>query len=178
VWRTVSRMANGTSTPEWMIAALRQWADGWRVNDLSDRTTVRFSSRMTRSFGRALYPQCQITIAARLLGGDQQLLREVLCHEFAHVSAHHLHGPAIPPHGAQWQLLVGQAGFVPRVTLPADPASAPYRPCARHYLHRCARCGAARRAVRPMHEWRCVSCVRAGRSGFIQIVRLPEDQLD
>lgn len=161
-----------------MTTALQQWGDGWQVADLSACTTVRFSTRMTRSFGRALYPQCQITIAARLLHGDSDLVREVLCHEFAHLGAHHLHGPAIAPHGDQWRALVGQAGFAPRVTLPDDPASAPYQPRPRPYLHRCVRCGAARRAVRAMPGWRCARCVRARRSGFVQIEWLPEDTID
>lgn len=158
--------------PAWVTAALSDWGGAWGLPDLPTTTSVRFSGRMTRSFGNAVPAAGRITVAARLLDGDRQLLHEVLCHEAAHVAVFRLHGRRVAPHGPQWRGLMAAAGFRPRVTLPADPGAAPYRPQPRRYVHECPVCGARRAAVRSMSQWRCARCRARGRRGRLRITRL------
>ncbi|HSK91662.1 MAG TPA: SprT-like domain-containing protein [Euzebyales bacterium] len=161
-----------TAAPAWIDEALITWGRTWGMPDLAATCTVRFSTRMTRSFGKAVAVTGQITVAARLLDGDHALLREVLCHEAAHIATFRRYGRRVAAHGPQWRALMRSAGYVPRVTLPADPRSAPYRPRPRRYLHECPACGARRTAARTMSRWRCGRCRAAGRRGRLRITRL------
>ena len=78
---------------------------------------------MTRSLGRCYADRQLIRIARFVLEESEDLFREVLCHEAAHVAANHLHGRSIRPHGRQWKALLQQAGYPPSARY-KDPALA------------------------------------------------------
>jgi len=107
--------------------ALQSWCHVWAADDLAAKITVEFSSRMTRSLGRCYPERNLIRIAQFVLEDSDALVQEVLCHEAAHLAAHHLHGSSIRPHGPEWKALMERAGFPPsvryrRVALFAPPA--------------------------------------------------------
>ena len=161
-----------------MTEALQSWVDRWAqvwsVPELGQAVRVEFSSRMRRSLGRCYAPDGLIRLNRRLLDGPEEFLREVLCHEAAHVAVYLLHGNSRRPHGRDWAELMTLAGYEPRVRVPMEllPASvlagaAPKR----LYEHSCPVCGARRVARRAVRRWRCRACREAGLDGRLEIVR-------
>ncbi|MSR28593.1 MAG: hypothetical protein EXS03_03330 [Phycisphaerales bacterium] len=97
--------------------AMREWCDGWNTPGLSGRVTITLSSRMRTCLGRAIYSRSVVRLNRALIHPDaHDLLREVLCHELAHLAAVSLHGARIRPHGREWRSLVECAGYVPAAT--------------------------------------------------------------
>jgi predicted SprT family Zn-dependent metalloprotease len=144
----------------------------WSMPSLAQTTSIQFSSRLRRSWGRTNLDRRTITLAAEL-EQDPSLLESVLCHELAHIAAHELVGRSERPHGPTWQRLVREAGQQPvirlRVTNPAQPS---VRPAARvRFLHRCLVCDFSRMAGKPMTAWRCADCVAAGLDGALTITK-------
>jgi predicted SprT family Zn-dependent metalloprotease len=104
------------------------------------------------------------------------LLREVLCHELAHIVAHDRFGPNIQPHGNEWADLVRQAGYEPRVRLSLPDAPLLSRPLPEHpvrYVHRCPVCQMSIESPAPQRHWRCATCRDAGLSGELTIHSVP-----
>lgn len=145
----------------------------WGVPELAGSITIKFSSRMTRSLGRADFAAERITIAESI-ALDPLLLDEVLCHELAHLAAFQLVGRREPPHGPTWMRLVLQAGHAPelRLVAPRSSSKAEASRTIPAYLHRCMVCQFTRIGRRPMAAWRCADCVRAGLSGKLEIQAL------
>jgi len=90
----------------------------WELGELRSEIELRLSYRMTRTIGSANPVKNRITLAAWLFDQPQEIIDEVLCHEAAHLAAHHLHGPGIRPHGREWQALMRRAGLTPRIRIP------------------------------------------------------------
>jgi predicted SprT family Zn-dependent metalloprotease len=125
--------------------SLSKWAAIWCTPELPFRVEVLFSSRMTKSLGRARPRAGKILLNAKLRLAPCQLLLEVLCHEAAHVAVFLKHGPQAKPHGAEWRELVGLAGYEPMTSLCCRLMDAYPKPCA---------------VVRPakLHKYRCPVC--------------------
>ena len=99
---------------------LHSWCALWNVSTLVPEISVTISRRMTSSLGRASYTRQSIGLQHTLLDPTaKELLREVLCHEAAHLAAYRLHGKTIRPHGSQWKSLLSAAGYPPRATIAA-----------------------------------------------------------
>lgn len=148
------------------------WAHQWGVNLRSFELTIEWSPRLTRSLGRA-YPKRKLVRLNRILfqTGFRNLLKEVLCHEIAHVAVFLIHGPKAASHGAEWKQLVTSVGFVARrvIELPGFL----YSPSTIQYEHRCSVCHSKRYAKRPQLKWRCVRCREEGLSGKLGIQSFP-----
>jgi predicted SprT family Zn-dependent metalloprotease len=142
----------------------------WSMPDLAASVSVRFSSRLTRSLGRADAATGRIALAA-LLAEDPALLDAALCHELAHLAAFRLVGTSEPPHGPTWQRLVRQAGHIPTLRLPISQGDAGSRLAteAARFVHSCPVCQFTRIAARRMASWRCADCAAAGLDGRLEI---------
>jgi len=155
----------------WLV----EWAGAWSVPDLADRVHFEMSSRMRTSLGRC-YPQTgKVRLNTALLDEPEELLREVACHEAAHVAVYLLHGNAARPHGREWKELMAAAGFAPRVRMDPTLLSHRFQRAARPrsvYRHHCPVCGASRTARRPVHRWRCRACRQSGLEGKLSITSL------
>ena len=81
------------------------WARTWDLPTLPEQVAITFTRRLKRSLGRCSPADRRVRVNARLLDGPPELLREVLCHELAHVAVHLLHGRSVRPHGAEWARL-------------------------------------------------------------------------
>ena len=106
-----------TMTNAQMVIWLTEWARVWNLPALPESVRVEFSPRIRRSLGRCHSRKGIIRLNPALLsvgpdGKDdhEALLREVLCHEAAHVAAYLLHG-AVRPHGPEWGGLMRAAGY-------------------------------------------------------------------
>lgn len=133
---------------------------------------VTLSSRLITTLARCWPRTGRIELSSRALG-DRARLRELLCHEAAHLAVHVLHGPKCRPHGPEWQALMRQAGFEPRATIVSACVvmrPKPARTTAR-YEHVCLVCHTRRIAKRPVPGWRCAACVAAGLDGKMTIQR-------
>lgn len=169
-------------------ALVAPWAATWGLPGLDAELSIALSTRLRSTLGRCRPAAGRITLRADLVDGPSERLREVLCHEAAHVAAFRLFGRRARPHGPEWRGLVAAVGFSPRVRAPAlvqeaasaegpdskrlDGGRAPAenRPT-RSYEHRCPVCHTARFARRPVLRWRCAECLDAGLEGGLLITR-------
>jgi predicted SprT family Zn-dependent metalloprotease len=162
-----------------LAPSIARFATLWSMPLLAQTTSIRFSSRLRRTWGRTNLQRRSITLAAEL-EQDPSLLESVLCHELAHLAAYDLVGRAERAHGPTWQRLVREAGQHPVVRLrdvqtvvglrEAQAAAPGARPAApRRFLHRCLVCDFSRSARKPMPAWRCSDCVAAGLDGALSI---------
>ena len=141
----------------------------WSIPDLAASVSIRFSSRLTRSLGRADAATGRIALAA-FLEAQPALLDAALCHELAHLAAFRLVGASEPPHGPTWQRLVRAAGHEPTLRLLVEANGARPTTQRRHrFTHCCPVCHFTRTAARPMPAWRCADCAAAGLDGQLEI---------
>ena len=149
----------------------------WSVPRLPGTVSVVFSSRLTRSLGRADVRRRRITLVVDLTGTGA-FVEEVLCHELAHIVAFDLVGESERTHGPTWQRLVREAGFVPtrRLQSPATPRDSYARTPRRRFVHRCPVCSFSRVASRRMPGWRCADCVRAGLDGHLDVTEIAGEE--
>lgn len=152
---------------------IRRWSGKWHAPHLVDQVTCEWSSRLTRSLGRA-YPTRMLVRLNRLLQREPYLplFEEVLCHEVAHVAVYVLHGSLAASHGVEWKQLLTLAGFEPRRELFIE-TNAARNPGACRYQHTCPVCQATRIAKSPHPRWRCITCRDAGLEGTLVIHSLP-----
>lgn len=168
-------MSRMEGIPDALRSRAQRWAELWGLPGLAESVTVEFSRRFRSSLGLCRPVQSRIRLAAHLQNGNGDLLEEVLCHELAHVAVYRLYGRRARPHGPEWKSLVSEAGFEPRARfLPADARFPPRsrKPRAR-WEHRCPLCRAMRMAGRPVRNWRCAACRKAGLPGKLVITRIP-----
>jgi predicted SprT family Zn-dependent metalloprotease len=159
---------------------IRRWSAKWKVHRLAEQVTCEWSSRLTRSLGRA-YPGRMLVRLSVLLQRSpySPLFEEVLCHEVAHLAVHALHGSQASPHGPEWKRLLRLAGYEPRRALFVDNGG-DHRIVRLAYEHTCPVCQATRVARHPHRSWRCAACRRAGLEGnlIIRNVRVKPEVRD
>jgi predicted SprT family Zn-dependent metalloprotease len=190
----VPRTERGVSPafPPQATAWLEGWGQTWSLPQLTNVTRVEVGVRLRSSLGRCQPSSGLIRIHPTLLGDtkgakgdarnepDESLLKEVLCHEAAHVGVYLLHGASVRPHGPEWARLMRAAGYEPRARVDPNILPASFRTASRPkrlYQHRCPVCGASRIARRAVHRWRCRVCVEAGLPGRLEIsTRPPADR--
>jgi predicted SprT family Zn-dependent metalloprotease len=151
---------------------LADWAAEWRVSDLPSRVSIVFSARLQSSLGRCAPHAGVIRLNPGLLDGDPGVLREVVCHEAAHVATWLLHGREARAHGREWKDLMRLAGYEPRVrwSEAAIPESVRVRRSPQaFYVHTCPVCHADWVARRVVTAWRCGTCRGAGREGRLTV---------
>jgi predicted SprT family Zn-dependent metalloprotease len=152
---------------------MRAWGPRWGVPRLEQKITIEWSERFRCALGRAFPQRGVVRLSAGLASAPVELLREVLCHEVAHVVVVQ-RARWRRPHGPEWATLVRLAGFEPRARIPWTPIAAPRGKAASakwQYLHRCPVCHVRRTARRPIRRWRCAACVEAGLHGRLEISR-------
>jgi predicted SprT family Zn-dependent metalloprotease len=148
---------------------LAHWLDCWNVPELSATLRIEFSPRLKRAFGRCYQEDRLIRLTPSLRDTQSHLLAEILCHEAAHAAVYERHGDDAQPHGGEWEDLMRQVGFEPRVRIPVVVKSTGAASDRVVYLHRCPNCELERHAARPMHDWRCRTCVRSRSEGRLLI---------
>jgi predicted SprT family Zn-dependent metalloprotease len=153
---------------------LSGWAAVWGVPELPFRVRIMFSSRLQSSLGRCAPKAGLIRLNPGLLEGAPEALREVVCHEAAHVATWLLYGRRARAHGREWKDLMSLAGYEPRVRWAEAAVPEPVR--ARRgrpfvYVHTCPVCRAHWIAKRTSSSWRCATCRGAGREGRLMVSR-------
>jgi len=154
---------------------IRDWQLRWGVSDLADRVRIEPGPRLRRALGRCHAARGLIRIHPALFEEPEAFLREVVCHELAHVAVHRLHGSAPRPHGREWAALMRAAGYEPRARVPVSQLPAAMRVATtprRRWCHTCPVCGATRTAGRPVYRWHCRPCWEAGLGGRLEIRRV------
>lgn len=149
-----------------------RWERKWHVPGLVESLSIRFSARLRATLGRSEPKTGRVLLHTLLREAPKSMLREVLCHEAAHVAAYRLYGKRIQPHGAEWKALVRLAGYSPTVRHSLGSASRARRSRERFTtVHTCPVCQTRRFARRPVPRWRCAECVAAGLDGHLEITR-------
>jgi predicted SprT family Zn-dependent metalloprotease len=133
---------------------------------------IAFSERLTRALGRCTPETGSIRLNRKLSKANPGILREVLCHEVAHVAVWRLHGRSARAHGPEWRELMALAGYEPRVKWVRMPGSVSVRHPGREftvYDYVCGVCGSSWTAKRPVSTWRCGACLDAGLEGRLEV---------
>jgi SprT protein len=172
IHQSVARGVTEDVVRDWVLA----WSSLWGTPDLPATIHITFSPRLRASLGRCSPRTGSIRLNPGLLDADPAILREVLCHEAAHVAAWLLHGRRARPHGREWKDLMRAAGYEPRVRWPHQALPGALRAARRPavlYLHTCPVCHARRTARRPVRAWRCRRCVEDGLDGRLEITSRP-----
>lgn len=158
-----------------LARTLRHWAKLWSVPELPDNIKFCHNPRLRRTIARWVIESNTVELGARFfeLSRDH---REILCHELAHAAAVRMRGRSVRPHGPAWCELLREAGYEPRAHRVSDrrrhaSLTADHSPLI--YEHRCPVCHAVRYGKRPVKNWRCVECARAGLSGHLVITTEP-----
>src|SRR5215475_2432447 len=91
---SVPRMAQTESrTIEVNIHGLLQdWGLQWGLPDLARSVRVEWGRRFRRSLGRVHLDRRVVRVAVELAIAPTEVLREVICHEVAHLAARDLNG--------------------------------------------------------------------------------------
>jgi predicted SprT family Zn-dependent metalloprotease len=153
---------------DWLSA----WAVAWGLPELPYRVRIAFSGRLQSSLGRCSPRDGLIRLNPGLLDGAPAALREVVCHEAAHVATWLLHGRRAQAHGREWKDLMRLAGYEPRVRwseAAVPPAVRDRRRPTVVYVHSCPVCRAQWIARRTSKAWRCATCRSAGRDGRLTV---------
>ena len=153
-------------------AWLASWSTAWDIPELPYRVRIVFSHRLQSSLGRCAPSAGLVRLNPGLLDGAPEALREVVCHEVAHVATWLLHGRRARAHGPEWKELMRLAGYAPRVRWAeaAVPESVrERRKPAVIYVHSCPVCRAQWVARRTSTAWRCATCRGAGRDGRLTV---------
>lgn len=150
----------------------------WGLAGGDEDVRLEFSPRMTVSLGRCYPDRRLIRLHEGLRRSDvEEVLREVVYHEAAHIVAFEKHGRGIRPHGPEWVRLMRAVGIPARTRIACDIelGSLPDRDRGRRltYEHRCPVCQTVRHAERPVRQWRCAACVEVGLSGELRITSRP-----
>ena len=97
------------------------WAATWGLSRLMRDVEIEFSDTLGSALGRCDLRTGLVSLnGVLLLDGNEDLLRETLCHELAHIVASVRYGPRIAEHGVEWSEYMVRAGFVPRAVIPAS----------------------------------------------------------
>ena len=158
------------------LAAVQSWEQLWQTPGLAERISITVSTRLRTTLARCLPAHGRVVLSDTLLGGSKARLREVLCHEVAHVAVYRRHGRTVSPHGAEWAQLVRLAGYTPATrTASRRLGDVEWwtRPAQHQVVHTCPVCHTRRFARRAVSRWRCAECVAAGLSGELVVTRAP-----
>jgi predicted SprT family Zn-dependent metalloprotease len=157
-------------------AWLAAWSEVWRLPELPYRVRIVSSSRLQSSLGRCSPRDGLIRLNPGLLDGPPAALREVVCHEAAHIATWLLHGRRARAHGSEWKELMRLAGYAPRVrwaeAAVPDPVRRRRRPSV-IYVHSCPVCRSQWIARTTSSAWRCATCREAGREGRLTVSKRP-----
>jgi len=158
-----------TATYESWLAG---WSSVWGIPELPHKVRIVFSSRLQNSLGRCAPSAGLIRLNPGLLEGAPEALREVVCHEVAHIATWLMHGRRARAHGTEWKELMRLAGYDPRVRWAESAvpdAVRERRKPAVVYVHSCPVCRAEWIARRTSTAWRCATCRGAGRDGRLTV---------
>jgi len=172
------------------VEAVERWGLVWGDHTLSWTVAVTFSTRLRTTMGRAMIiggrdasivcRTSRIILHDSLRSAARSKLRDVLCHELAHIVAWRRvaeRGQRHPrPHGADWQQAMREVGHAPECTAgrrakSASDVTAQKSRKASVVLHRCPVCQTMRTARKAVPQWRCAKCVAVGLDGHMDISR-------
>jgi len=103
-----------------LFSEAQRWASLWGLSRLMRDVEIGFSDDLGGVLGRCDLRSLQVSLnGVLLLDENEELLRETLCHELAHVVASVRYGTRIAEHGEEWCEYMRRAGFAPRAVIPA-----------------------------------------------------------
>lgn len=154
---------------------LASFLELWGLSSLTDRVTIEVSRRMTRSLGACYTDRRLIRLNPALLHPSRrELLKEVVCHEAAHIAVQESFGSKARPHGPEWKRFVTRAGFLAETRLSFHRRARTKKGRRRVvYEHRCPVCQTVRMAEAPVPNWRCAGCRASGLDGRLTITSFP-----
>ncbi len=152
---------------------IRRAFRAWGLPGLARDVRVEYSRRLRRSLALCYEDRLLIRLHIALARpANVELLREIVCHEAAHIAAGRLHGRRVSPHGSEWAALVDRMGYLPRLDF-RTPAERRGRDGRRLppvvFEHACESCRIVRVSSTPDRRWRCARCITLGRSGRLSI---------
>lgn len=165
------RAPNRTPPPTLLHDLVRQAEDKvletyLRAEQIFQRTfelpAIEWGQRGTCA-GRASWRQNQISLNPVLLIENRDaFIREIVPHEVAHLINRALHGPAVKPHGREWQSVMVALGLSPTRCHKFDVSNARVRTERRHtYRCKCTSHSVSQRVINRILRgaiYRCCHC--------------------
>src|SRR5262245_18580038 len=138
-----------------MHEACRAWFAAFGMSPLPSPPDVWVNPRLRRALGRCVLATGRIHVRPDVASDRLSRLREVLCHELAHLAVYRLHGDRARPHGPEWRRLMAAAGFsavaLARTCIVRRPMNTRTHTNGHaRFEHRCPVCQMVRLARRPV----------------------------
>ena len=149
------------------------------LNDLAEKVSVFWNSRMRTTAGRAFWPEAKIELNPKLKEVAADQVHGTLLHELAHLIAYQRSGRRrIKAHGVEWQLACADLGIAGESATHSLPL--PGRTMARKWRYTCATCGESFDRVRRIKRYAgCyVCCKKYNGVYYHRKYRLVESQLN
>jgi|KBSMisStandDraft_5_1062788.scaffolds.fasta_scaffold368079_2 predicted SprT family Zn-dependent metalloprotease len=151
-------------------ALLASLAKLWKYAGTA-RLRVVVNPRLKSTIARWLPPSDTIEISRAAESRPNSALREIICHEAAHVVVWNRFGRASRPHGPEWAALMRAAGVEPHATLMRCGARR-HPTKTTQVRHVCTICHFSALAKRRMPQWRCPECRSIGLAGKFRMERV------
>ena len=133
---------------------------------------VIINKRLRSTLARWKPPGDEIQVSAAAVDRGPRLLREIVCHEAAHVVVWDRHGQIALPHGPEWAELMRAAGLEPRAVAMRCGQRGRGTIEGRRFRHFCPVCHFERFAKRRVVSWRCPECRAIGLAGHLRVERI------
>lgn len=136
------------------------------LDDLAQKVTVVWNSRMRTTAGRAFWPEAKIELNEKLPSMGMEEVKRTLLHELAHLVAYSGCGRRrIAPHGVEWQQACADLGIPGERVTHSMPFTG--RKMAKKWSYHCGVCGEGFERVRRIKRLAgCYSCCKAHNGGY------------
>lgn len=128
--------------------------------------------RLRTTLARWKPPGDVIQVNPAALKRGPKKLREIVCHEAAHVVVWDRHGRKARPHGPEWKQLMRAAGFEPQAVLMRCVPPKHRKAHGLRFRHFCSVCHFERIGKKRVANWRCPECRAIGLSGRLRVEQI------
>jgi predicted SprT family Zn-dependent metalloprotease len=134
---------------------------------------VIVNKRLRTTLARWIPPEDVIQVSPAAAERGQNVLRQIVAHEAAHVVVWDRYGRRVRPHGPEWVELMRSAGTEPRAALMRCGERYHRNAPNFRFRHFCPVCHFERIAKRRVASWRCPECHAIGLPGRLNVEQIP-----
>jgi predicted SprT family Zn-dependent metalloprotease len=133
---------------------------------------VVVNKRLQATLARWMPPADVIQVSPAAAERGQNVLRQIVAHEAAHVVVWDRYGRIVRPHGPEWMDLMRAAGTEPQAVLMRCGERYHRKAPSLCFRHFCPVCHFERMAKRRVATWRCPECQAIGLPGGLNVEQI------